>query len=201
MPRTVWGCYTPHPRPFSLKWLNDETELKIAEEAVVSFSIGKYHDQVKCDVVLMQAGHILLGRPWQFDKETIHHGRTNIYSFNHNNKKHRLAPLSPQEVHDMQKAMDQASKEGCFAGFDVQDVPAEVQVLMDKYQDVFPVEIPAGLPPIRGIEHQIDLVPGAPLPNRAAYRVNPEEAKELWSPKLRFPKFTRVRLPGQVRGT
>ena len=55
---------TAHPRPYRLKWLNDETELKIVEQVVVSFSIGKYHDQVKCDVVPMQAGHILLGRPW-----------------------------------------------------------------------------------------------------------------------------------------
>ncbi|KAF8095701.1 hypothetical protein N665_0325s0004 [Sinapis alba] len=199
---------TPHPRPYRLKWLNDETELKIAEQVVVFFSIGKYQDQVKCDVVPMQAGHLLLGRPWQFDKETIHHGRTNIYSFNHNNKKHNLSSLSPQEVHDMQKAMDQTNKvsktnlyinsgrvikslqlethvllmvfkEGCFAGFEVPDLPAQVKELVDKYNDVFPEEIPAGLPPIRGIEHQIDLVPGAPLPNRAAYRVNPEETKEL----------------------
>ncbi|WZY93770.1 hypothetical protein YC2023_066099 [Brassica napus] len=199
---------TAHPRPYRLKWLNDETELKIAEQVVVSFSIGKYHDQVKCDVVPMQAGHILLGRPWQFDKETLHHGRTNIYSFVHNNKKHSLAPLSPQEVHDMQKAMTQSGqvshtnlymtsgqvlkslqretqvllmifKEGCFAGLEAPEVPDVVQDLMGRYKDVFPDEIPAGLPPIRGIEHQIDLVPGAPLPNRAAYRVNPEEAKEL----------------------
>ena len=54
-----------------------------------------------------------------------------------------------------------------------------MQGLMDQYKDVFPEEIPTGLPPLRGIEHQIDFVPGAPLPNRAAYRVNPEEAKEL----------------------
>ncbi|PKI44702.1 hypothetical protein CRG98_034879 [Punica granatum] len=37
----------------------------------------------------------------------------------------------------------------------------------------------ARLPPIRGIEHQIDLVPGSALPNRPAYRCNPNEAKEL----------------------
>ncbi|XP_048613209.1 uncharacterized protein LOC125587106 [Brassica napus] len=170
---------TAHPRPYRLKWLNDETELKIAEQVVVSFGIGKYHDQVKCDVVPMQAGHILLGRPWQFDKETLHHGRTNIYSFTHNNKKHSLAPLSPQEIHDMQKAMAQSSQEGCFAGFEAPEVPDVVQDLMGRYKDVFPDEIPAGLPPVCGIEHQIDLVPGTPLPNRAAYRVNPEEAKEL----------------------
>ena len=39
--------------------------------------------------------------------------------------------------------------------------------------------MPAGLPPIHGIEHQIDLVPSASLPNRLAYRTNPEETKEI----------------------
>nr|KYP60030.1 Transposon Ty3-I Gag-Pol polyprotein [Cajanus cajan] len=36
-----------------------------------------------------------------------------------------------------------------------------------------------GLPPFRGIEHQIDFVPGASLPNRPAYRTNPQETKEI----------------------
>ena len=44
---------------------------------------------------------------------------------------------------------------------------------------MFPVEIPAGLPPLRGIEHQIDLIPGATLPNRAPYRTNHQETKEI----------------------
>jgi hypothetical protein len=43
----------------------------------------------------------------------------------------------------------------------------------------FPAEMPPRLPPIREIEHQIDLIPGASLPNRAAYRTNPEETKEI----------------------
>jgi hypothetical protein len=36
-----------------------------------------------------------------------------------------------------------------------------------------------GLPPIHGIEHQIDLIPGASLPNRVPYWTNPEETKEI----------------------
>uniref|UniRef100_A0A1J3F727 CCHC-type domain-containing protein n=1 Tax=Noccaea caerulescens TaxID=107243 RepID=A0A1J3F727_NOCCA len=95
---------TKHPRPYRLKWLNDETVIRIAEQVIVPFAIGKYDDEVKCDVVPMQAGHLLLGRPWQFDKETLHNGRTNFYSFNHNGRKHNLAPLTPQEVHEMQQA-------------------------------------------------------------------------------------------------
>ncbi|RVW36601.1 Transposon Ty3-I Gag-Pol polyprotein [Vitis vinifera] len=48
-----------------------------------------------------------------------------------------------------------------------------------EYEDVFPNDVPSGLPPIRGIEHQIDFVSGATIPNRPAYRSNPEETKEL----------------------
>lgn len=51
--------------------------------------------------------------------------------------------------------------------------------LMEKYKDVFLNDLPPGLPPLRGIEYQIDLIPGALLPNKAAYRCNPEETKEL----------------------
>jgi hypothetical protein len=58
-------------------------------------------------------------------------------------------------------------------------LPPSVTNLLQEYSDVFPTEIPLGLPPIRGIEHQIDLIPGAALPNRAAYRANPEETKEI----------------------
>ncbi|PKI62327.1 hypothetical protein CRG98_017328 [Punica granatum] len=48
-----------------------------------------------------------------------------------------------------------------------------------KYEDVFPEETPPGLPLIRGIEHQIDFVPGVTIPNQPTYRSNPEETKEL----------------------
>ena len=32
---------------------------------------------------------------------------------------------------------------------------------------------------MRGIDHQINFVPGASLPNRPAYRTNPVETKEV----------------------
>jgi hypothetical protein len=60
-----------------------------------------------------------------------------------------------------------------------QSLAAIVANILQEYADVFPNEVPAGLPPLRGIEHQIDLIPGASLPNRAPYRTNPEETKEI----------------------
>jgi hypothetical protein len=48
-------------------------------------------------------------------------------------------------------------------------LPSTILNILQEYEDVFPNEVPPRLPPKRGIEHQIDLVPGASLPNRAAY--------------------------------
>ncbi|XP_038877405.1 uncharacterized protein LOC120069693 [Benincasa hispida] len=51
---------------------------------------------------------------------------------------------------------------------------------MMEFNDMFPHEdAPTGLPPLRGIEHKIDFIPGAMLPNMAAYKTNPIEAKEI----------------------
>jgi hypothetical protein len=58
-------------------------------------------------------------------------------------------------------------------------LPRAITNLLQEFKDIFPAEIPQGLPPLRGIEHQIDLILGASLPNRAAYRTNLEETKEI----------------------
>ena len=50
-------------------------------------------------------------------------------------------------------------------------LPSSVVALLQEFEDMFPDEIPDGLPPIRGIEHQIDLIPGSPLPHKPAYRI------------------------------
>jgi hypothetical protein len=64
----------------------------------LNFAIGSYHDVVECDVVPMQVCHILLVRPWQFDKDSMHHGRLNQYSFLHCDKKIVLHPMSPEAI-------------------------------------------------------------------------------------------------------
>ena len=58
-------------------------------------------------------------------------------------------------------------------------VSSSVELLLQEFKDVFSRKIPHELPPSRGIEHQIDLLPKASLPNRPAYRSNPQETEEI----------------------
>ncbi|KAI4380918.1 hypothetical protein MLD38_007051 [Melastoma candidum] len=213
-------------------------------------------DEVEHPVTVpMEASHLLLGRPWQFDRRTTHDGYLNRYSFKKDGRSVTLAPLPPHQVFEEQlrikKSIAASSKErmsvpvlkekegenerkasrekskkpsdekGKCASSSIErkerqkkscftkegelesvckgqrpmilllykeaylstnsnpSLPSVVVSLLQEFDDVFPKEMPAELPPIRGIEHQIDFIPGAPIPNRPAYRCSPQEAKEL----------------------
>ena len=75
-----------HPQPYKLQWLNDSSEVRVNKQVLISFPIGKYKDEVLCEVVPMQARHLLLGRPWNFDRKVKHDDFTNKYSFVHNQR-------------------------------------------------------------------------------------------------------------------
>jgi hypothetical protein len=63
-----------HAHPYHVQWLSDNGNVKIEHTIFVTFKIGAYEDTVECDVVPMTVCHVLLGRPWQFDKKAIHNG-------------------------------------------------------------------------------------------------------------------------------
>jgi hypothetical protein len=54
-------------------------------------------------------------------------------------------------------------------------IPSMVVSFFQEFDDVFLEDIPSGFPPLRRIEHHIDLVPGASIPNHPAYRSNPKK--------------------------
>lgn len=100
-----------HPSSYKLKWLNECGEVRVHKQVKVAFSIGRYSDEVLCDVVPIQASHILLGRPWQYDMRVIHDGYKNRYSFKKGDQTFVLAPLAPKEVHEDQMRLAKAMKE------------------------------------------------------------------------------------------
>jgi hypothetical protein len=47
------------------------------------------------------------------------------------------------------------------------DLPEEIQELLENFADIVVDNLPCSLPPIRSIIHHIDLIPGASFPNKA----------------------------------
>jgi len=93
-----------HTKPYKLQWLSVEGEIMVNKQVLITFAIEKYKDEVLCDVVLMEARHILLGRPWQYDRQDLH-SLTNKMTFTFQGYKVILKPLSPKEVHEDQLKM------------------------------------------------------------------------------------------------
>jgi len=55
----------------------------------------------------MQASHVLLGRPWQHSHASIHDGRHNTYTVMSMGCKYVLKPMSPSQVIEMYRKMDE----------------------------------------------------------------------------------------------
>ena len=69
----------------------------MTEQCHVKFQIGSYQDDIICDIIEMVACHVLLSRPWKFDREEMHEGKRNFYSFEMNGKKHSIHPLKGKQ--------------------------------------------------------------------------------------------------------
>ncbi|XP_076893727.1 uncharacterized protein LOC143545794 [Bidens hawaiensis] len=132
-------------------------------------------------------------RPWEYDRSIDYDGRSNSYSFMFGGVIITLVPSKPKQLATKHSGNlltisqfedDLVETDSVFVLIG-KPVPEEIQIpeamipLLEEFSDVFPDELPDGLPPLRDIQHHIDLEPGSPLSNRPHYRMSPREHEEL----------------------
>ena len=134
----------------------------------------------------MDVFHLLLGRPWQYDRKVIYNGFKNTYTFCKDGHKIVLTPLKPAispvskleeknsllSKSELEKEIRVGSYVIALVGVEEteseKEIPTHVEPILEEFVDVVPEEIPHGLPPMRDIQHQIDLVLGSVLPIKLA---------------------------------
>jgi hypothetical protein len=168
---------------------------------LVEFKIGGYRDEILCDVIPMDVCHILLGIPWQFDSNVIHDGRKNTYTLEKSGRTHMLLPIEENKVKEEantrillmsgKELLKEVKKEQkmqftmvrkprvILTSISMDDLPKEVQELLDNFDDIVVDEIPNSFPPIKSINHHIELILGASLPKKETYRLTPRENEEV----------------------
>jgi hypothetical protein len=192
---------TDHPSPYKVSWLQKGHQVSVTKQCLVEFKIGGYNDKILCDVIPMDVCHLLLGRPWKYDRNVVHDGRMNTYTLEKDGRTHRLLPTKDKEVKqevnntillmsgkelltEMEKKEDPQffvvrKPRIVLTSTRVDDLPEEIQELLGEFTDIIVDELPRSLPPMRSVSHHIDLILGASLPNKAAYRLTPQENEEV----------------------
>jgi hypothetical protein len=190
-----------HPSPCRVSWLQKGHQVNVTKQCLVEFKIGEYNDKILCDVIPMDVFHLLLGRPWQYDRNVIHDGRKNTYTLEKNGRTHMLLSIKDQEVKPEvsnvvllmsgKELLTEVKKKEepqfivvrkpkiVLTSIREDDLPEEIPQLLEEFIDIVVDELPRLLPPIRSISHHIDIIPRDRLPNKVVYRLMPQENEEV----------------------
>jgi hypothetical protein len=189
------------PSPYRVSWLQKGHQVNATKYCLVEFTIGGYKDEILCDVIPMDVCHLLLGRPWKYDRNVVPDGRKNMYTLEKNGRTHMLLPIKDKEVKKEMRnivllmsgkeLLDEVkNKEDTqfivvrkpkivLTSTRIDDLPAKIQELLGEFADIVVDELPCSLPPIRSISHHINLIPRTSLPNKVAYQLTPQENEEV----------------------
>jgi hypothetical protein len=84
---------TDHPSPYKVSWIQKGHQVSVTKQCLIEFKIGGYNYKILCDVIPMDVCHLLLGRPWKYDRNVVHDGRLNKYTLEKDGRTHKLLPI------------------------------------------------------------------------------------------------------------
>ncbi|GJX44265.1 hypothetical protein Tco_0260941 [Tanacetum coccineum] len=166
----------PHPSPYQIGRIKKGLTLKVIEICKVPLAIGKHF--VTCDVVDIEKSHVLFERPWKHDMDATHQGKSTMYLFRWSGKTIAmlsLSVISPKmklenktlatlvaSPKEFQAERNETGVSYALVMKGVKDVmenaiTAVIKPLLAEFGKIVTDDTPDALPPLRNIQHQIDL--------------------------------------------
>jgi hypothetical protein len=88
---------TPHPQPYQLRWVQkDGPRLLVSQHCLVTFSIGQFKDIVLCDVSPLDCSDLLLGIPYQTQRNAIYMAKSHQYKLTKEGHTYILTATTPK---------------------------------------------------------------------------------------------------------
>lgn len=92
--------FEAHPTLYALNWIQNGCSIQITHRVLIPFSVGPvYKERMFFDIVPMDMCHLILGRPWEFDRRILHDGAKNTYRFTWETHQILLLPTPDKSSH------------------------------------------------------------------------------------------------------
>src|ERR1700680_1182957 len=176
-------------------WLADGKQHTVTSYIVCVISIGGLTESVELAIIPLVGYDVILGTPWlQRHNPSINWTSYTIsVNCNGNQCELPLANITDTPVVELVSALQfkREVQHGEELYLALVQSPAEhsndskaainsdASTIINEFKEVFPEELPSGLPPSRDVDHRIELEPGQQPPRRPSYRMSQPELDEL----------------------
>jgi hypothetical protein len=175
----------PHPQPYTIGWLRQESDLRFSQQCRLSYDIKPFKDEVLCEVAPIEFCDVLLGQPYLCKFHVVYESRPHSFIITLNKKLYRIPEAFPPSAISLisakqcRKVISQTWKFVFFiihsqnkrnitttsrvSATDLSTQHKKVYKVVEKYSDIF--SSPIGVPLHCQVKNPIDLTLDAPLPN------------------------------------
>ena len=153
--------------------------------------IGNFSENRRFSVCPMHGYDVILGKNWMYEYNPYINHRTNKVSFNFNGRAIEISATWKRHsaLTSLNTILKDIRRKSPVLAVVLRENPHEsnsspahceqVQDLLRNFSDVFPKELPSGLPPERSSDFKIELTPGATPQKKGLYRMSNKELDEL----------------------
>jgi hypothetical protein len=67
---------TPHPHSYTIKWIFQESDLRVSQKCCLPYDIKPFKDEVLCDLTPIEVCDVLLGQTYLWKRHVIYDSRS-----------------------------------------------------------------------------------------------------------------------------